>query len=228
MSISGKNQILLLVAVLVVLVAVLAYFFVLRPNNAYKSAISKADENYVSQNYPEAKKLYNQASEMKPDEGYPLSRIHSIDSIFDARNKVKNYNQKIAEGDNLFNLKEYENARGAYFEAVNIDPDKSYPVDQIRKIDELLANREPIKPKPSGDLNYHIIVGSFEFQSNAEILYNNMLEQGFRSLLIPRDELGMIAVTAGSYPDIHQAWNNLPQAQEGLDEEAWVLYHEFR
>ena len=49
------------------------------------------------------------------------------------------YNDAIAQADELFNQKEYENARTAYRSALKIKPEETYPQQQIDEIGDLMA-----------------------------------------------------------------------------------------
>ena len=53
--------------------------------------------------------------------------------------KDRQYNDAIAQADEAFNQKEYENARTAYRSALNIKPEETYPQQQIDKIGDLMA-----------------------------------------------------------------------------------------
>ncbi len=53
--------------------------------------------------------------------------------------KDKNYNEAIAKADNLFNEKQYENARTEYRSAQTVKPEETYPQQKITEIGTLLA-----------------------------------------------------------------------------------------
>jgi tetratricopeptide (TPR) repeat protein len=53
--------------------------------------------------------------------------------------KDKNYNEAIAKADNLFNEKQYENARTEYRAAQTVKPEETYPQQKITEIGTLLA-----------------------------------------------------------------------------------------
>jgi len=53
--------------------------------------------------------------------------------------KDKNYNEAIAKADNLFNEKQYENARNEYRTAQTVKPEETYPQQRITEIEKNLA-----------------------------------------------------------------------------------------
>jgi tetratricopeptide (TPR) repeat protein len=112
----------------------------------YLSVIEKADLSFDQKNYIEAKAGYNQSLLLKPGENHPTSRIKEIDKIFETEKQMAmldaNYKNLLAKADEAFSKLNYQDARKSYVEAVQIKPAESYPADQIRKIDELLAEKE--------------------------------------------------------------------------------------
>jgi len=53
--------------------------------------------------------------------------------------KDKNYSEAIAKADNLFDTKEYDNARNEYRVALNVKPEETYPQNRIDEIGTLMA-----------------------------------------------------------------------------------------
>ncbi len=126
---------------------------------AYEDAIAKGDREFNREGFDAAKTAYNDAKSAKPDETYPDEMLAKIDSIVTTRarlaqeaaaaeaarlaalqaEKDKNYNDAIAKGDNLFNQKDYENARSEYRTALTIKPAETYPQQKIDEIGTLLA-----------------------------------------------------------------------------------------
>ena len=111
---------------------------------AYNEVIKAADQLFTAQSYPESLNKYKEASAMKTAETYPQKRIKEIESILAGIEKEKarienDYNAAIAKADYLFEKKDYANAQTGYQNALTIKADQAYPKDQIRKIDETLA-----------------------------------------------------------------------------------------
>ena len=111
---------------------------------AYNEAIKVADQLFTAKTYPESINKYKDALAIKANEAYPQKRIKEIESILDGIEKEKTrieseYKAAIAQADNLLEKKDYTNAQAEYRKALTIKANEVYPKDQIRKIDENLA-----------------------------------------------------------------------------------------
>lgn len=111
---------------------------------AYNEVIKAADQLFAAQSYPESLGKYKEASAIKSAEAYPQKKIKEIGDILDKIEKEKarienEYKAAIAQADNLLEKKDYTNAQAEYRKALTIKADQMYPKDQIRKIDETLA-----------------------------------------------------------------------------------------
>jgi hypothetical protein len=82
------------------------------------------------------------------------ARIASIQA-----EKDKNYSDAITKADNLFNEKQYENARNEYLTAKSIKPEESYPQQKIDEIAKSLAAlAQAKKDQELADKNYLTII----------------------------------------------------------------------
>jgi hypothetical protein len=224
MNSKRKYQVLIILsAVVTLLVALMIYFYFFSPDARYERKIDQANKNYVSENFDQAKENYAQAARIKPDEDYPRRQLFKIDSIMTIRMVEKEYKSLLSKADSLFVVKNYENARLTYLDASRLNPADSYPFDKIGQIDTILD--EQIKKTALTKGNYHIVAGVFENEENVAVLTKTLQEKGLSPIIIPRKEFGMQAVTYGSYPDIHAAFNNLAKAQREIASDAWVIYH---
>lgn len=106
---------------------------------AYDKAIADGDKSFTLKNYEEAKIAYQSAQAIFPDRPYPAQRIAEIERILKEIATQKNYENLIAEADNLFQIKNYEDARSKYQKAQNLKPSENYPKQKIKEIDDLLA-----------------------------------------------------------------------------------------
>ena len=111
---------------------------------AYNELIKVADQFFTAKTYPESINKYKDALAIKANEAYPQKRIKEIESILDGIEKEKTrieseYKAAIAQADNLFEKKDYTNALTEYRKALAIKANEVYPKDQIRKIDETVA-----------------------------------------------------------------------------------------
>jgi cell division protein FtsN len=228
---SGKTTTALLVAVILVAVALALYLFVFNSNARYKKLIKQANKEFSAGSPAAAKIYYLQALEVKPEEDFPKEQIIRIDKKLAEMEQIKIYNEKIQQADLLFEERKYDAARDYYFEALNINADDDYPVDQIKKIQEMLARVEekPNKPEKGSTLDeslkyYHVVVGVFERDDFALRMNKKLLEQGIDSKILEREKINMKAVTYGSFENIHAAFNMMKRVKNDLYPEAWVLY----
>jgi tetratricopeptide (TPR) repeat protein len=116
---------------------------------AYENAIARGDELFNSEDYRQSKSAYNKALEIKPNESYPKDQINKIDNILarqlvqkrEREAKNKKYQNAINTADQLFNARQYEDARIAYNQALKVKPEEEYPANKIDEIDRILAEK---------------------------------------------------------------------------------------
>lgn len=115
-------------------------------NDEYNNIIASADNLFSTGNYDQSLQKYNQASELKPEDDYPKTRIEKINIILADLEKQKEidnqYNAIIQIADEQFNQDDLENARTTYNSARDIKPYETYPDDQIAIIDSTITARE--------------------------------------------------------------------------------------
>lgn len=108
----------------------------------YLDAIAKADKAFNEENYTNALSAYKEAVSIKPSEKYPQTKISEIDNLLLNASKIeKEYNDAITKADQLYNLKDYANAKTIYQKASSIKPKQEYPKNKINEIDALLAKQ---------------------------------------------------------------------------------------
>lgn len=115
----------------------------------YDSLIKKADEKYNIKLYDDAVNLYQEAIGIKPSESYPQDQIRKIREILsresDAQKRLaqqqNDYDRTITLADNAFNQESFSSARSLYQDALRIFPGQDYPINQIKRIDQLLEDR---------------------------------------------------------------------------------------
>ena len=110
----------------------------------YRQTIAKADELFNAEDYQQARVRYKQASEIKPDESYPVEQMEAIDQIFKQRrlDEEQAYRQAVEKADDLFSDEKYSRAIGQYEQALTIRPGADYPQAQIDKINNRMARLE--------------------------------------------------------------------------------------
>ncbi|KAF0237419.1 MAG: hypothetical protein FD181_1985 [Prolixibacteraceae bacterium] len=105
----------------------------------FTDLIAKADNEFNTKNYSEAKSLYQEALKIRATDKYSLDRVREIDVLLAVLGVEEKYNASIAQADELFNAGDYENAKGEYNEAATIKPKEKYPKDRILEINTILS-----------------------------------------------------------------------------------------
>lgn len=107
----------------------------------YRKTIGQADSLLKLKSYELALKDYQSASGLKENEGYPKEKIKEIKNILIQLQKEKDqrYQQAIAEADQSFKSKDYQQALSQYENALSIKPEETYPQNQIKQCQQILA-----------------------------------------------------------------------------------------
>ena len=119
----------------------------------YQAVILIADNAFTKKSYEEAKVKYNEASQIKPKEKYPISRINEIDNIINdlateaekQRIKEEKYTNVIKQADQAFFIKQYRTAKNYYESASQLKPEERYPKEKISEINKLIAEATAAK-----------------------------------------------------------------------------------
>ncbi len=113
-------------------------------DDKYTKAVILGDEKLASKNLMEALNAYQNALEIKPGEEYPKLKIEAINSTLSAQKEEqeKLYGSYIADGDRLFETKDYYGARSAFTKATGIKPAETYPAQKIIQINKIIAENE--------------------------------------------------------------------------------------
>ena len=111
----------------------------------YQTYVEAGDKAVGGSNYQIAIDQYNLALKLfdKPEVKTKLANAEKL--LADANagaQKDKDFNSKMVEAKNAFDSKNYENALKLYKDALAIKPTEKQPVDQITKINGLLANQK--------------------------------------------------------------------------------------
>ncbi len=89
--------------------------------NSYDQIIASADKLFSEGKYELAKKEYQKALDLKPNEKYPAEKIAEINKLIQGTgNEDKDYEDAIKQADELFNLKKYTESNLMYMKAANI------------------------------------------------------------------------------------------------------------
>lgn len=134
----------------------------------YNLQVAEADEYYINKDFAEAKKKYKAASKVWPENTYPADMIAKIDQMMEdkLKNLDQNYTQSIQSADSLFDLKEFNLAKGEYNLALSLKPNEKYPQ---KKLDEIAAYFANIQKE--FEANYAgMIAGADKLYDNKEFI----------------------------------------------------------
>jgi hypothetical protein len=115
-------------------------------NEQYNAKIKKADAEFGSKNYEQAKTLYNEALALKPKEIYPAGKIKEIeaaqkteaDRIAKEAELQAKYSDAVAKADAAFRQGDWATAKTAYTEAGKWKPTENYPKDKLVEVEQKL------------------------------------------------------------------------------------------
>lgn len=133
---------------------------------AYAAIIKEADAAFDAREFINAKMKYETALTLKLNAPYPIAQLEKIYALLkeqeqaqrsaDVKEREKAYLDAIRLADNQFEAKEYLNSIMNYRKALQIKPNETYPKDQIRIIEDLLAKNRKVRnngPIKVGDDN---------------------------------------------------------------------------
>lgn len=100
----------------------------------YQTTISKANGFFDQKTYISAKPLYEEALQYKPGDVFANGRINEIDQLLALQEKQKQYTDLIAQADNNYKSKNFDQAISFYNQAMHVVPEDQYPKNQIALI----------------------------------------------------------------------------------------------
>lgn len=155
-------------------------------DKSYKDAISAGDNYMEIKQYEQAKQEFNKALTYKPDDIYAKNKLLEIDRLIEiqkqrlAEQKTRDdkYQAAITKADGFFQIKEFDAAKTAYQNALNINPAEQYPRIKIQEIDRLLSIQEAEKQRET-EAGYKsaIISGNRLFSNKQYSLAKNEYEK---------------------------------------------------
>jgi tetratricopeptide (TPR) repeat protein len=111
-------------------------------NDAYNKAIAAADNFFTGTQYNDARKEYQNALTIKPEESYPKNKIKQIDDILAGKLRIgEEFDRLVNVGDSLYIEKKYFAAKANYQQALKLKPGESYPKEMISKTDNMIAGQ---------------------------------------------------------------------------------------
>ena len=110
---------------------------------SYANAIRTGDNAFQTKEYEKAVDAFKQAQSLKPDEAYPVSRVKEIQAILDEiRAKQLAFDQNIRDADNMFDLRQFQQAVSFYQEALKYKPEDQYAANRISEARSLISEAE--------------------------------------------------------------------------------------
>ena len=108
----------------------------------YNTYISEADKLAADKDYAGAKSAYTKAAGIKPAEAYPKQRIAEVTKITEEIELARRaeYTKALGEADKLYNTKIFDLAIDAYEAASLINPNDTYPAQQVSKIRKYMSD----------------------------------------------------------------------------------------
>ncbi len=109
----------------------------------YSKLLTDADNYYREKYYKEALTNYQEAQNIRPENSVTAKKITEITGILALIEKDEaNYTQTINQADDLFEQKQYEDAKLAYMRASNLKPNNPYPREKAAEADQLIYNQQ--------------------------------------------------------------------------------------
>jgi len=107
----------------------------------YTFLITRADQFYEDQKLEKALYEYQKASNLKPDEAHPKTRIKQISQVLDVQ-KTNNilFEVAITSAEKFFAAGDYKRAKQEYESALKIDPKAQFPKDRLQQISKMWAD----------------------------------------------------------------------------------------
>jgi hypothetical protein len=72
-------------------------------------------------------------------------------------------------------------------------------------------------------MSYHIMAGAFREEKNAQKIFNQLSNQGYKARRIAQNKYGLFPVLYGSYPTFAEAEKAKVKIQKTVNPDAWIL-----
>jgi len=112
---------------------------------SFEKAVADGDKSLVDKDYVNALASYKSAATTKPAETYPKQKIIEIQAILDKdKAEGQRYLEAISQADKLYTEKKYSEAIIPYQNASKIKSAEKYPLEQVVKINQLVADQKKL------------------------------------------------------------------------------------
>lgn len=111
--------------------------------NIFSEKLKIAEENFNKSQWSDARFYYIEALKSKQGDNYATSRVEACDRMISSGindEKINDYNDKITKADNEMKAKNYSSARFYYRGASEIMGWETYPLQQLKEIDKIIAD----------------------------------------------------------------------------------------
>jgi len=103
----------------------------------YNLAVQRGEQYLAQDDYFSAKDEFERATQLKPAEQYPKSKLEEINKVVDRQQEtLDSFNLSIAEADAFLEDKDYDKAIEEYQSALLIIPGRQYALDKIAEIEQ--------------------------------------------------------------------------------------------
>ena len=119
----------------------------------------------VSKDYVLARKSFNDALQIFPNEEVPKSKLKMISELEKkaAQARIKEeYNALVAVADKFFLDNNYEGARDKYNEALSVLPGQSHAQERLNKCEEMIAELAKVEATEEEDNKRRVIEETFD------------------------------------------------------------------
>lgn len=72
-------------------------------------------------------------------------------------------------------------------------------------------------------MSYHVMAGAFREEENAQKIFNQLSNQGYKARRIPQNKYGLFPVLYGSYATFPEAESAKQEIQKTVNPDAWIL-----
>ncbi|MEZ5197309.1 MAG: hypothetical protein R2764_13200 [Bacteroidales bacterium] len=112
----------------------------------YQKSIADADDFFNNKDYTNAKKEYENASGIKPDEAYPIQRIAEVETLLAKADADQlEYNLSVQRGEQYLTLKDYFSAKEEFEKANELKPNEAYPKQKLADLAIVLKEQQGIQ-----------------------------------------------------------------------------------
>ncbi len=116
----------------------------------YKRIIKLADGLFSASKLEDALDEYRNAIAIKADEEHPKKQINEIQKIFAARDE--SYDSIIKNADKAYDASDWQNAKTAYTEALNIKKNETYPTSRLKDVNQKIENEKQAELNKQAEL----------------------------------------------------------------------------